>query len=335
MVATSNLRHYLLLIRPINIAVVALTMLLFRYCIIDVKLYRAYDFLPYLNSLSFYVLLITTLFVTAGGYVINDIYDVEIDQINKPDKLIVGKHLSDTQAFNFYLGLTGVAVAGSFLLMFTSGQMKISMLPIFVIGLLFVYASTFKRMPLIGNITIAVCAALPIILLSIYELRINDFDPAAVILFTQGIGLAAIIYGTFAFLTTLIRELIKDLQDMSGDDEVGSRTLPIAIGTTATKVIIISIQLLTLTLILAIAYYTLVAKISIAFYSVLAYLVLPLVVQIILTIWAKQPKHYQWASSVGKVHMILGVLTLLYFASGTAPHFFDQLFKLYLNMLQA
>lgn len=332
MVGSKNIKHYIQLIRPVNIAVLALTILLFRFCIIDVALYRLYDFQPYLNDLSFYILLLTTIFVTAGGYVINDIFDTETDAINKPGKNIIGDKIDDDQAFNYYLFLSSMGVVGSFALMFTSGQMKISTLPIFIIILLYVYASTFKKMMVIGNIVVSICAALPILFLSVYELRINPFDPAAVILFTQGIGLAAVVYGFFAFLTTWIRELIKDVEDMEGDDYIGARTLPIVIGIKGTKALILFIQLLTLSFILAITYYLLAAKIAVAFYGIVLMLILPLVLQIGWVIWATTPKQFKWASLTGKVHMVLGVLTLLYFSNGTAPYLFDKMFNFFIQV---
>lgn len=334
MVGSNNIKYYIHLIRPINIAVLTLTLLLFRYCIIDVELYTLYDFKPYLNGFSFYILLLTTIFVTAGGYVINDIFDVETDAINKPGKNIIGDKIDDNQAFNFYLFLSTVAVIGSFILMFTSGQMKISSLPIFIIALLYVYASTFKKM-MIGNIVISLCAALPIIFLSTYELRLNPFDSASVILFTQGIGLAAMVYGTFAFLTTWIRELIKDIEDIEGDDYIGARTIPIVMGVRGTKVLIIFIQLLTLSFILAIAYYLLAADIVYGFYGLALMLVLPLIFQIGLVAWAKSPRQFKWASWMGKLHMVLGVLTLLYFSSGTAPYLLNQMFNFFMQVIKS
>lgn len=329
----NSMIHYIRLIRPLNVAVVALTMLLFRYCIIDVENYRMYDFLPYMNTLSFYILLVTTMLITAGGYVINDIYDVETDQINKPDKLIVGKHIEDKDAFNYYLILTGLGIIGSFALMYTTKQMKISMLPIIVAVLLYLYASTFKKMMLLGNVVVAMCAALPIILLSIYELRINQFDTAVIVLFTQGIGLSALVYATFAFLTTLIREIIKDVEDMEGDDVIGARTFPIVAGINASKALIVLTQLITLTIILLITYYFLVFKLSFAFYGIVLMMLLPLLVQIGLVIRAKTPEQFKWASLTGKIHMVTGVLTLLFFYSGTAPYIFNQMFNFVSQLL--
>jgi 4-hydroxybenzoate polyprenyltransferase len=326
--------HYLKLIRPINLLVLALTLLLFRYCFIDVQAYRMYDFLPYLKTSSFYILLVTTLLIAASGYVINDIFDVDTDQINKPGKLIIGKHIDESKAFTFYMVLTGLGILGSFVLIFTTQQMKISMIPLMVSVLLYLYASSLKKVFLAGNIVISICATLPIIFLALYDLRINEFDTAVVILFTQGIGLGALVYGTFAFLTTMIREIIKDVQDIEGDDAIDAKTFPIVMGINASKALIIFLQLLTLGFLLLIAYYFLAIKASIAFYGVCSLLILPLLIQIGLVLWAKKAPQFKWASLVGKVHMLLGILTMLFFANGTAPYVFNQMFNFFSQILK-
>ncbi|MCO5232672.1 MAG: geranylgeranylglycerol-phosphate geranylgeranyltransferase [Chitinophagales bacterium] len=318
---------YIQLIRPINISIVAMTLLFFRYFIIDVNVYQLYDFKPYLDTFSFYILLITTLSITASGYIINDIFDVETDQINKPQSLIIGQSISEKAAMNFYFILTSIGIIGSIVLMITTGQIKLSMIPMIVSVLLYLYSTTFKKMLLLGNVVIAICVALPIIFLSMYELRINEFDPAVVILFTQGIGLASLSYGIFAFMTTLIREIIKDVQDMEGDDVIGAKTFPILLGIKASKTLIILLQLLTLSILLLVDYYFLTASVSIAFYGTSILLVLPLLIQIILVIWAKVPSQFKWASLAGKIHVLLGVCTMIYFGNGTAPHIFNQMFN--------
>ncbi len=326
--------HYLKLVRPVNLLVLALTLLLFRYCFIDVEAYRMYDFMPYLHTPSFYILLVTTLLIAASGYVINDIFDVDTDQVNKPDQIIVGKHIDDKKAFTFYLVLTGLGAIGSFVLVFTTQQMKISMIPLMVCVLLYLYASSLKKIAIVGNIVISICAALPIIFLALYDLRINEFDTAVVILFTQGIGLGAVVYGLFAFLTTLVREIIKDVQDIDGDDAIDAKTFPILMGINASKILIVFFQLITLGFLLMIAYYFLASNASIAFYGVCGLLILPLLIQIGLVIWAKTAPQFKWASLAGKIHMLLGVLTMLFFASGTAPYVFNQMFNFFSQILR-
>src|SRR5690606_19150520 len=123
-----------------------------------------------------------------------------------------------------------------------------------------------------------------------------------IILFTQGIGLAAVVYGTFAFLTTMSREIIKDVQDMNGDDAIDARTFPIVMGINASKALVIFFQLITLGFLLMIAYYFLATKASVAFYGVSLLLILPLLIQIGLVIWAKTSSQFKWASLAGKMH---------------------------------
>jgi 4-hydroxybenzoate polyprenyltransferase len=310
-----------------NLAVLALTMLLFRFCIVDAKTYELYEFKPYLSDIGFYVLLMVTLLVAAGGYVINGIMDVDTDRINREGRLIIDQHLSEQQAFTFYKLLVGLAVTGSVLLMFLTGQYKISGIPLIILVVMYLYAQIFKRMGLAGNLVVAVCAALPVLLIALYEFKINDFDSSVVILITKGIGLAAFAYGLFAFLTTLSREIIKDMEDVEGDLAIDARTLPISAGFTFSKTLVIIVQLLTLVLLVLVALFLLALRAEWPFYGLIAILILPLLIQMALVIFAKTPEHYRNASTAGKIHMLLGVLSMLYFYSGSAPQFFNELLK--------
>lgn len=319
------IKHYVRLVRPVNLGVLALTMLLFRYCIVDVDVLEMYGFKPYLSNVAFWVLLLVTLLVAAGGYVINDIMDVDTDRINRGERLIVEQHIDENKAFQFYKWLTGLAVLGSFLLMGLSKQAKISSIPILVIVLLYLYAQIFKRMALVGNIVVAVCAALPVILIMLYEMKINEFDSSVIILITRGVGLAALFYGLFAFLTTLIREIIKDMEDVEGDMAIDAQTIPIAWGTTAGKVIVVFVQLLTMGLLSFAGLYLLAIRAKWPFYGFIVLLILPLLIQLILVMLAKTPEQFKRAGDLGKWHMLSGVLSMLYFMSGSAPHFFNEL----------
>jgi 4-hydroxybenzoate polyprenyltransferase len=321
------MKHYLSLIRPLNLIVLALSMLLFRYCIVDAKTYALYGFKPYLSDAAFYVLLIVTLLVTAGGYVINDIMDVDTDRINREERLIIDQHISEQQAFSFYKVLVGLAVAGSVALMFMTGQFKISGIPLIIIVVLYLYAQIFKRMGLAGNLVVAVCAALPVMLIALYEFKINEFDTAVVVLITKGIGLSAFAYGLFAFLTTLSREIIKDMEDAEGDLAIDARTLPISAGYTVSKIVVFLIQTLTLGLLALVALFLLALRAQWPFYGLVAFLIVPLLVQMLMVLFAKKPAQFRIASSVGKVHILFGVLSMLYFHSGSAPQFFTELLK--------
>jgi 4-hydroxybenzoate polyprenyltransferase len=327
--------HYLKLVRPLNLLVLALSMLLFRYMIVEVPMkmpnghwesyYLMYGFKSYLSSFGFYVLLLLTLLVAAGGYVINDIMDVEADRINKPDKLLIEKHIPEERAFTFYKVLVGLSVLLSIVLIVETGQMKISGIPLLVTVVLYLYAQLFKRMALVGNFIIAVCAALPFFLIALYDLRINEFDVGMIIAITRSIGLAALFYGGFAFLTTLIREIIKDMEDVEGDLAIDARTLPIAIGIVWTKVVVVLLQLITTGLLSVVALYFLAVRAPQPFYGLTILMILPILVQLVLVFVAKDPARFRLAGNIGKLHMLLGVLSMLYFRTGVGAFFFENL----------
>ena len=163
----------------------------------------------------FYILLLTTIAIAAGGYVINDYYDVKIDFINKPERVVVGRTLKRRSVMVFHLFLNGIGIVGGFLV-----SWPVFAANIFSIGLLWLYSNQLKRMPLIGNVSIAILTSLSIWVLAIYFRK-----------YTDGI----IVYSLFAFFFTLVREIVKDIQDLKGDEEFGCKTLPIVWGVRKTK----------------------------------------------------------------------------------------------------
>lgn len=327
--------QYLKLVRPLNLLVLALGMLLFRYMIIEVPMkmpngnwesyYLMYGFKSYLSSFGFYILLLLTILVAAGGYVINDIMDVEADRINKPDNLLIDQHIPEQKAFSFYKILVGLSVLLSIVLMIETKQVKISGIPLLVTVVLYLYAQVFKRMALVGNFIIAVCAALPFFLIAMYDLRINEFDVGMIISITRSIGMAALFYGGFAFLTTLIREIIKDMEDVEGDLAIDARTLPIAIGVTLSKAIVVLLQLLTIGLLSVVATYFLAVRAPQPFYGLLILMLLPLLAQLVIVLLAKDSSKFRLAGNIGKLHMLLGILSMLYFRTGLGAFFFENL----------
>lgn len=317
--------HYLKLVRPLNLLVLALTMILFRYCLADVASYELYQFKSYLSSAGFWSLLVTTLLVAASGYVINDIFDVETDEINKPERVIVGKQINDNAAFNFYKLLCFLSVVGAGALAYFGGNTKFASIPIMVLVLLYLYAQNFKSMAFVGNVIIALCAALPILLIAMYDFRINEYDSNVVVMLTRGIGLSAVFYALFAFLTTLTREIIKDIEDIEGDESTGCRTLPIVAGIKKAKLAAAFVQFLTIVLLAIIAVYFNTIHLPIHMLILIVVLILPVIVQSFVMFRGKSSKDYQLAGNIGKIHMLLGVLSMLYFYSGSGPFFFDQL----------
>lgn len=216
---TLSLRGLFRISRPINLLLIAFAQGMTAYFLVETNT----DGLPVLQDYRLYLLLMSTVLVTAAGYMINDYYDVKIDYINRPKEVVVGKGIKRRvilvlhSLFNFIaLGL-GWAVAP-----------RIAVVIFFAGVLLWWYCNRLKRKPFIGNVAVAFLTGLSIYLVGYYYQKNELF------VFT---------YALFAFFLNLIRELLKDLVDQHGDQLHGSKTLPIVLGFRKTKQVIYSIAL--------------------------------------------------------------------------------------------
>lgn len=175
-------------------------------------------------------LVAATLCSAAGGYVINDYYDVKIDILNKPAKVVVGKLVSRRKSMIAHLMLFFLALSFGFL----AGK-KVLILVFFCSSWLWLYSNRLKRLPFVGNFSIAVLTSVAIFLPALLiPARIPEL----------------ILFACFAFWSTLIREIIKDVEDMRGDQRHGCRTLPIVFGIPATRRILYGCGILFLSTIL-------------------------------------------------------------------------------------
>ncbi|WP_324672923.1 geranylgeranylglycerol-phosphate geranylgeranyltransferase [Hymenobacter sp. GOD-10R] len=198
-------RQLLLLVRFPNLLLMALCLLLVRTCLLHAPLLE----------IRFGLMLLAALCIAAAGYIINDYYDVKIDAINRPDRLIVGRLVNRRQAMLAHLILSGegVVVAGAL-------SPLLGLVNLGSALLLWGYSARFKRLPLVGNLAIALLTA-ALVLLPELQLRTGH--------------LTVWVYALAAFLLTMVREIIKDVEDMRGDAQHDCRTLPIVWGIIRTK----------------------------------------------------------------------------------------------------
>ena len=181
-----------------------------------------------LNDFSYALLVLATLCLTAGGNVINDIFDVDTDRINKPEKILVGKHISESSAYTSFVILNVIAVGIGFYLSNSIGKPGFSAVFISISAILYIYASYLKRSIVIGNIVISLLVGFVILVVAIYDLM-----PAITV---QNMPIQSRVfkimldYALFAFAINLIREMVKDQQDINGDHNAGIQTLPILLG---------------------------------------------------------------------------------------------------------
>ena len=314
-----NMKAFLKLIRWQNLLIVILTMVLMRYAVLGAVISKIEVILqigtgeagpmelqfPWFN---FMLLVAATVFITAGGYVINDYFDIKTDLINK-GKVIVGTKIPRRQAMMWHNIFNIAGVAAGFYISWKAGYIWLGALFLIVSGLLYFYSASYKRQFLIGNIIVALLTAMVPLLVVIYEWpALYRYYAVYAITLPE---LNFIFYwvggfAIFAFLTTLTREIIKDIEDFEGDAAYGRNTLPIVIGVVTSKVIsisliIITIGLLYLTWNLFINDYITLAYISLA-------IVLPLFYVIYKVIISINSKQLHIASSIMKIVMLSGIL---------------------------
>ncbi|MGV3540866.1 MAG: geranylgeranylglycerol-phosphate geranylgeranyltransferase [Rufibacter sp.] len=204
------MKNFLSLIRFPNLLIMLLTQVLVRQ-------YLLFPERPWEQAFSwrFGLLLLATLCIAAAGYIINDYYDVKIDRINKPERIVVGKGLTRRKAMMVHLYLSAGGVVLGVLL-----GWRVALVMAGTAMLLWGYSAQFKKKPFIGNMTIAFLSAVMVL---VVPLQANQAS------------LSVWAYAIFAFLISLVREIIKDMEDMAGDASFRCRTLPIALGVPRTK----------------------------------------------------------------------------------------------------
>jgi 4-hydroxybenzoate polyprenyltransferase len=230
---------FLKLIRYQNLLLLIFMQLLFRYGFLKLQ-----DISLALNDLQFSILILSTVCIAAAGYIINNIFDKETDVINNK-AVIVGTDISEATAYNLYIALNFIGVGGGFYLSNVIEKPGFSLLFIIVSGTLYLYASSFKQSLFIGNIIVSLLIAVSVIIVGLFDLYPMITPNTQVQL---GILFKILLdYALFAFLINLIREIVKDLEDVKGDYNLGMNTLPIALGVARTsKIVLIATALITM-----------------------------------------------------------------------------------------
>lgn len=222
---------FLNLIRIKNLLFIVLVQAL-----IKITLFYKLEFETALNFFDFAILTLATVCIAAGGYIINDIYDVAIDRINKPHKVIVGKKISQNTAHYIYLAVTTVGVLAGFYLSNLVERQFLAGLFIILAALLYLYASFIKKILLAGNLLVAFLVAMSLIIVGLFDL-FPDINTENREVFSNAFTLV-LAYALFAFLLTLLREIVKDLEDINGDKNGKRKTIPIVLGRKRTGILL-------------------------------------------------------------------------------------------------
>ena len=313
------MKEFLKLIRWPNLLIVILTMVLMRYAVIApllgkvkvIPLSGTGEGIPMTLQFPWYyfiLLVAATVFITAGGYVINDYFDIRTDLINR-GKVIVGTKIPRRMAMMWHNIFNIAGVAAGVFISAKAGYLWMGLLFLLVSGLLYFYSASYKRQFLIGNIIVALLTAMVPFLVIMYEwpflyrhYAVNATEVPDLSFLFYWIGG----FSLFAFLTTLAREIIKDIEDFEGDLTYGRNTMPVVMGIPASKVVITSLIVITIGLLYGVWALFINDKITLTFLS--AFIVLPLLYIIYQIVISKNKKQIHSASNIMKVVMLTGIL---------------------------
>jgi 4-hydroxybenzoate polyprenyltransferase len=276
-----QIQPFFLLIRYQNLMLLALNLILVYWC--QIVNHSAQP-----NSIHFTIIALAILLISAAGYIINDIFDVEIDLLNKPSSVIIDNKISKKKGFIFYLLFNIIALIVGFYLNLLLGAIFFT-----VIALLWWYSFYFKQTILVGNLLIAIFSAAPILVLSYYYRHYNQ---------------TIYFYSFFAFAITLLREMVKDIEDMEGDKANNCKTLPIIFG-------VASIQWLIQIIASSISFSILMALYFSAFSSlkyILSFVLLAIIYFQIKLFSAQSKSDFSYLSIFLKSIMLIGVLSIIF-----------------------
>lgn len=296
---------FLRLVRWQNLVFILLTQFLFYFCIYLPLYHATFDFS------SFVLLTLASVLIAAAGYIINDYFDLNIDQINKPHRNVINTIISRRWAilWHLILSLLGVVLT-AFAVSF--GKWYLIIANIVCVILLWLYSTSFKRQALIGNIVISLLTSWTILVLFFWMVPFSAAFGTKDLVTIKFFRLA-FLYASFAFIISVIREAIKDIEDMEGDRKYGCKTLPILAGVTATKVYVaVWLVVLIASLIVLQLYVLQFGWWSPVIYSFIT-LIIPLLLLFSRLLKAKTAVEFGRLSSFTKWIMLAGILSMIFF----------------------
>lgn len=307
---------FLRLIRWPNLVIIAATQMLFYFTMIYPFYGTAGHIFNPFNRTYFLLLVFSSLLIAAAGNIINDYFDLNIDEINKPEKKIIDKHIKRRWAIVLHIIFSATAVLIGFYIDYKTPVFWLGLSNLGCAFLLFAYSISLKKKLLIGNIVVSLLTAWVILVcfLCYYRsLGCTNCDPVEWQAELGRFVRISFLYAAFAFVISLIREVVKDMEDMTGDARYGCRTIPIAWGIPASKVFVAVWLVVLIGMITVVQIYVLqFGWIWSAVYSV-SLIILPLLWILRKLFTAQMPKDYRQLSHVIKLVMITGLLSMIFF----------------------
>ncbi len=309
---------FIRLLRPLNLLILVLTMYFIRFFILG-EILESNQLELQMSELQFALLTLSIVLIAAGGNIINDYFDLRADRINKPHRIIIGVHVKRRTAMAIHIAFNVIGIALGGYLAWEVGIWKLVLIHLFAAASLWYYSVIFKREMLIGNIVVALLAALIPLTVGLFEIPLvmekygtevqalfMQIDPTAdPNMFFKVLYFFVLGFSGYAFLLTLIREIQKDLADIRGDRVVGCRTLPIVIGERRAKLVVVILLGVSMVMILMTAFYLFNDWITITY--VIITITLPLLLSLLTTLRARSREMYVRAFSWLKLAMVTGL----------------------------
>lgn len=301
------------IIRWPNLVIIALVQYLIRFFIIE-----SLGVPHVLNHTYFFLGVLCSITLAAAGYVINDIYDVEADTTNKPERMAIGNGITLNGAWTVYGMLNVIAIIAGYLVAGAAGFQSLWMLPVVAIALLYLYAIDLKKRVLLGNILVSLLTALPVFLVALFDvLPAANAETAEII---QPIFYVISAYAAFAFYSNFIREIIKDAEDVEGDDQEGYRTLAIIVGRNYIRYVVALLLVIMLCFTGAFNVYLFQSDIVSSVYLLL-FVNLPILLAIARVLTAKSKVDFKKASILMKLIMLTGIVSMVVFTLALKAQF--------------
>lgn len=294
---------FLKVIRFKNLLMLALMQLIVRYGFLEFQSVSLA-----LTDWQFALLVLSTICIAAGGYLMNNIFDTETDLYNKPQHVVIGTKISETAAYNYYIAFNIIGVGIGFYLSNAINKPSFAILFVAIAATLYLYASSFKKYLLIGNILIATLLSISVLIVGVFDLLPNiTLENQAV----MGMLFKVLLdYAIFAFIVNLLREIVKDLEDVNGDYNQGMNTLPIALGVERTAKVAFYFSIIPLA---ALLYYINEYLFDLLYATIftLVFIAAPLIYFCVKMFSARTQKDFGHLSAVLKLILLFGIISIL------------------------
>jgi len=293
------MQYFFKLIRFKNLIIIAFSQILFKYFFLNKS-----GIALQLTTPLFLLLLFALLFIAAAGYVINDIYDLESDKINKTHAVIIGTKISERTAMKVYIVFNIIGLGLAYYLSFAINHLNYALLFLALAFGLLKYSQSWKNILILKNVLVAFLVSLSILILGFYD-SFPTMNPANAVSQMRVFNII-IAYFVFAFLINLIREIVKDIEDLKGDEKRKTRTIISVYGLKITKRIV---SFLNAILILLTAYFTYLyfALKIISLLYMIGFVLVPAILNLILLLMATEQKHFKNSTQLLKILMLFGI----------------------------